>query len=92
MPYGTTLREYFKNWYTNSAIGNTAYSIIITRGWAILIFGFCVTLEYGSFYFISYDNDTNNGVIVPKFPEIELFVLITNAKWIFGDKIPSIFN
>ena len=91
IPYSTTFKEYFKNWYINSAINNRAYSIVINRGWFALIFGFRVSLEYGSFYFINYDTITTNGVTKPKYPEINIFVVISEANWIFGDKIPSIW-
>lgn len=91
IPSGTIFKEYFKNWYNNSAINNTAYSIIINRGWSALIFGFRVSSNYGSFYFINYDTTTDNGVNKPTYPEIELFVVINSGIWIYGDNIPSVW-
>jgi hypothetical protein len=87
IPSGTIIKEYFKNWYTNSAIDNTMYSIIIHRGWSIHIFGYCANSKYGGFYLIAYDIISVNGVNKPKYPEMELFAVINNANWIFGDNI-----
>jgi hypothetical protein len=87
IPSNTTIREYFKNWYNNSAIGRTAYSIIISKGWVFLTFGYCVDSKYGCFYFINYDTTTVNGVTKPKYPEMEYFALIDNGDWIFNDNM-----